>query len=463
MSSQDIIDIEAERSKHSLKALGVDVDAIYGEMSSLGIKIDLSITPDVMYINGKMVAVREASLQAQRIYLRIQRAIGDSQSWLLNLETSFDILSSSKLEYDAEVRAGQSIDDRKAIVNNKLVDYKRAIKEAKNNVSLLKALNKAIDLCIKNIDRSDADVKQQARLMESQMRNLKSSDVSAAMRDSNLRRTEEDMQSMDKLFDDSLQGSSATVAVGTEDSADLEVSLEEDLPTVTCEEINPAEETAVEAPDAEPAHASEPVRSDGLAGADFDDDCVSLAPGLTGVPDACPMWEEVTPEVAVIVEEPMEGEPDLLSMLDSIPTVDKGGMSSTKEDLLGDADDCFGLDLGDLVGDPEAPEVAVVSSTDDDDVFSGLVESSVVTEQKVPKIIREAEKAPAAAVGTTKAKPSKAPEAATLKASAAKPAVAQTSMPAGAPTAPVAPAKQPTALPSEEQLSLDDLLLDLGV
>lgn len=450
MSNQDTIDLSVERSRHSLQALGINVDAIYDEMGSLGIKIDLSITPDVLYINNKMVSVREASLAAQRIYLRIQRALGDSQSWLLNLETSFDILSSSKMEFDAEVRAGQSIDDRKAIVNNKLVDYKRAIKEAKNNVSLLKALNKAIDLCIKNIDRSDADIKQQARLMESQMRNLKATDISAAMRDSNLRRTEEDMASMDKLFQDSMESSTTQHSVGSEDSADLSLAEEPD-----CEVL--AEDAAVVVSDGYQDSAAleeqlvgdiseEPSPEDTTAPSlaacdDFGDDCVSIAPGLTGAPHNVSYGN---PDAVVTNED------DLLSVLDSIPSTDKNGLSSTTPasteptDALSDFDDCTGLDIDDLAGDLDEAEQVVPLA--EDDMFGGLVESSVVTEQKVPKIIREQQgKSKPAAEHST---PNES--AAQTKLDVVKPAKKQE-----------APKQVPPV--EEPAMSLDDLINDLGI
>lgn len=457
MSNQDTIDLSVERSKHSLQALGINVDAIYDEMGSLGIKIDLSITPDVVYINTKMVSVREASLAAQRIYLRIQRALGDSQSWLLNLETSFDILSSSKMEFDAEVRAGQSIDDRKAIVNNKLVDYKRAIKEAKNNVSLLKSLNKAIDLCIKNIDRSDADIKQQARLMESQMRNLKATDISAAMRDSNLRRTEEDMASMDKLFQDSMESATTSHSVGSEDSADLSLAEEADCSVLaegTAELIIDAGAESVGDDDYAPSlsnetlagsytgsTASEGATTDSFVSCDsFGDDCVSIAPGLTGAQQEAP--RDNAPSA-------IADEGDLLSILDSIPSTGKGGLSSTTPasvdptDALSDFDDCTGLDIGDLTDD--AAEADQVVPLAEDDMFGGLVVSSVATEQKVPKIIREQQ---------AKAKPPVEP-----KPVAEKPATVRQE--------PVkANKKQETPKQSaveEPAMSLDDLINDLGI
>lgn len=457
MSNQDTIDLSVERSRHSLQALGINVDAIYDEMGSLGIKIDLSITPDVLYINNKMVSVREASLAAQRIYLRIQRALGDSQSWLLNLETSFDILSSSKMEFDAEVRAGQSIDDRKAIVNNKLVDYKRAIKEAKNNVSLLKALNKAIDLCIKNIDRSDADVKQQARLMESQMRNLKATDISAAMRDSNLRRTEEDMASMDKLFQDSMESSTTIHSVGSEDSADLGLAEEPDC-AVLAEDVtgldsgddvghagdgyqdSAALEETLAGGDTEMLSSDDVTASSLVACDDFGDDCVSIAPGLTGAPQGSPYGST---DVALASED------DLLSVLDSIPSTGKSGLSSTTPastepaDALLDFDDCTGLDIDDLAGDlAEADQVVPVA---EDDMFGGLVESSVVTEQKVPKIIREQQ---------AKSKP--VPE---QKASVENPAQVKH----GAAKPPKKQEAPKQAAAEEPAMSLDDLINDLGI
>ncbi len=489
MQEQDL-DLEKEKTVHSLENLQINVDAFYVEMTGLEVKLDLTIVPDIMYVNTKMVEVREASQRAQRMYLKIQRALGINQKWQLNLETTYEILSNSKLENDVDVRAGQTGDERKAIAGNQLVGYKRTIREAKNNVTLLKALNKAIDLCIKNIDRTDADIKQQSRLMEAQMRNLKSRDVGEAARDTYLRRTETDMDELEKLSADL---SSSSVLVGSDDTLEPTVAGEEDLEEEETEEVSedtaavdtsiPVEDSATlaEEPEVSETAPTEAITTESEepsalvddeddvvvantaapALTDYDDDDVTVSPGITGAPSVVAASSEETG--GSLVDSFLGSIPEVGSRKEASVTVpatsDTDGGS---DDSVVDLDDVIGsvLDMDDSSADLEETQIV---SVDDGDVFGGLVESSVVTEQKPPKLVRdelqmEADRASSAKAAKVATKEPAAPSAA--KAVAAKPAVA-----AKAPAVQEVKEQPKTAsmTAAEDKDTLDKFMLDLGL
>lgn len=466
------LDLESEKRIYSLEALGIDVDKLYNGMGELEVGIDLAVAPDIVYINTKMVACREAAMKAQRTYLKIQRALGMNQKWLLNLETTFGILSDSKLENDAEVRSGASSADRTAMANNRLVNYKRAIKEAKNNVSILKALNKAIDLCISNIDKADNAIKQQARLMETQMKNLKTMDSSAAARDRYLSKTMEDMDSLDKMYDQTQTAESFAI-VGTDDTAEVTVpeeaeASEESSDEEAVEETQEAtvlEETtqvAEEIADTEALAVTEDlIGSESTGDSEVisidDDEGFSLAPGLTGMPQAA--------EELVVAEE----EPDsLTAFLDEIPSassrkeageikVPSSAEESSEESSSIDSSDEESLDdplmnsiLESFEEDVPTADLAALAS---DDIFGGLVETTVVTEQKIPKILagqvepkKKAEEKPAEIKPVAKAVKAEVAEK--------KATVAPSATPTTKTEAPKA------AAPAQ---SIDDLMNDLGL
>jgi hypothetical protein len=435
------LDLVAESKAHALSAFGIDVDKLYQEMSTLEVKIDLTMTPDIMYVNRKMVEIREASQKAQRIYLKIQRALGANQKWSLNLEATLEILTNSKLENDAEVKAGQTIADRQAIASNKLVQYKRAIREAKSNCTLLSALTKAINLCIKNIDKTDADVKQQAKLMESQMRNLKTQDPTAASRTAGLSQTESDMAELEQMAA-TLDASAITAIVGSDDSAELTVSSEEDEVSLV-EEAVATEDSVQEVALAEQEIATGVVAPQEELSISVDDDIV-LDPGLTGAPQ-----HASEPELTV-------DEGDLTAFLGNLPEVSakdtkvletlpssEDGADTSSEVISVDADDTlFSNLLDDVVGDGATDVGPATVVVDDGDVFGGLVDTSTATEQRPPKLVRDE-------LEREKLSKPAAP-------APAKPAVVA---PKAATPPPVVAAPKPAV--QEPQESLDDLLNDL--
>ena len=445
---------------YTLESLEINLEALYKEMHTLEVQLNMAVVPDITYVNTKTIEIREASQKALRIYLKIQRALSLSQKSYANLEASYEILASSKLENDAEVKAGQSIQERQAIVSNKLVHYKRAMRDAKNNVETLKALNKAIDMCIKGIDKTDASLRQQVTIMNSQMRNLKTTDVGSAARDAYLRRTEDDMAELESLersySEDASSIEDSQVTVGTEDSIDI--SVEDPVDTEAAEETTEVVEEGViladEVPIESPAVEESPIS---LTLSD-DEEEITIAPGLTGALDSTDEIQVDIEDAEVVITADDNGNSDdLNSFLDAIPEVSSRKdavlttaiyQDSSPEETIDTSDDILDIDssleFSDSTEDLGESQVVPI---DDVDAFGGLIDTAVVTEQKPPKLVRE--------------------ELAKQEEAAKAPAAAKTSQKtkaiASAPKKEVPSAPAVTSTPASEEDSLDQLISDLGL
>lgn len=218
----------------TLLELGIDTDQVFSEMEKLTVPVSLKIEPDILYINEKMVAVREATRRAQTLYIRIQQAACVAENKLLEFETNYDILMNSTLENDSEVLKGQSSTERLAAAGNKHIDYKRAVRATKLLVSTLKKLEKALALCQRNLRSSEESVKSQLRLMEAMLHNLKGGDTSKNRENPLFKEAAKELDELDALAD------SILAQQGSEDTA--EVTIESDEGT---EGRETTEETAV--------------------------------------------------------------------------------------------------------------------------------------------------------------------------------------------------------------------------
>lgn len=156
----------------NVSTLKIDIEQIYDLLSSIDVKLENIEEPDSQYIGQKTVECRAALKQVQDLTLKMNREKTRVATELSNLETQFDISRDRKLAHDANVRAGSSIEDRNALINVDLVDMKREIHVLKNDMETLKNLEKVLNLFNKNLNSINADIKQQAKIMESQMREL---------------------------------------------------------------------------------------------------------------------------------------------------------------------------------------------------------------------------------------------------------------------------------------------------
>lgn len=171
--SENLTDIEKLDSEELIeKDLGKSMEDVYDLLEGTEIQLDDTPVTDPKYYNGKITEVRKKITIVQKEYTRLLRARTRAQNRLTNLETRYEILSSAAMEDDMDVRAGQSIEDRKARTTNRLKDVKNAIRNAKNEVEAIKNLEKAVNLVLKNLQQLSADLKQQSKLVEIELKHM---------------------------------------------------------------------------------------------------------------------------------------------------------------------------------------------------------------------------------------------------------------------------------------------------
>ena len=430
----------------TLASLNISPEAHFAEMETLVVSVDIKNDPDVSYIGGKLVEVREANRRAQTLYIRIQRALGIATNKQLEIETSYDILLSSLVENDSDVRSGSSGPERLAVAGNKLIPYKRAGKEAKQRVRTLQGLEKALNFCIRNLKSTNDDIKAQSKLMEAMLYNLKLSDMGQASQNPFLKETMDDLAAMDKLADSILeqQGSEDTVEIVLQEPEFPPLGGVEkgDSTIADGEGSESVKETEVE--DGPEDHIAAPVTDTLPADDDFE---FTFDPGLTGAPSASDAPElvlETFEEEAGPLTDPLEvpstehasnpvatcgpevgysetgipgGGTTQTTDDEEVGTVRFGGME-TSDSTAGDDDDIMDLlmdkysDDEDMLmaGDPEPAEEPLSGL----DGLDGLVAFSEETEAKAPKLTTPAvetkrfQDPPAVGKPTTKTEPKKA-------------------------------------------------------
>jgi hypothetical protein len=152
--------------------LGMDVEVIYTRLEATKISSDDPGILDPSFYRTKLNEVRASINTIQELYTKVLRAKTSAQTRLTSRETRFDILMSSSLENNVEVKSAATGDERKAMASNRLVDLKNAIRESKNEVECLKNLDKVLGVYSKGLSTISSDLKQQSKLVELELQHL---------------------------------------------------------------------------------------------------------------------------------------------------------------------------------------------------------------------------------------------------------------------------------------------------
>lgn len=223
MTNEQILldNIEKEIGQLSLESLGIDSEAMFAELEELSVSVNLQIEPDALYVNQKLVDIRDAKRRAQVLFIRTQRALGTATTQALNLETQQDIMLSAKLSDDSIAgQAGYAAQERLARANNGLVPFKQALREAKNSVTVLKSLEKSIALCNRNLEGTSKDIKAQLSYLEAVLYNLKGSNAQSNKAAGHMKQTYKDLDELDALYEQSID------TRGSSDTAPIEISMD---------------------------------------------------------------------------------------------------------------------------------------------------------------------------------------------------------------------------------------------
>lgn len=155
--------------------LGKDTDEVYKFLGAVSVELNEVPVKDPRYYISKLTEVRRKITDVNKQYTDLLQAKTRAQSRLTTKETKYEIQMNSRLGEDTAVKAGQSIDDRRARAANTLVSIKHQIRECKNEVEAIKNLDKALNMILKNLNALSNDLKQQARLVELDLQHFKGS------------------------------------------------------------------------------------------------------------------------------------------------------------------------------------------------------------------------------------------------------------------------------------------------
>lgn len=249
--------------------LGKDTDEVYKFLGTVSVELNEVPVKDPRYYISKLTDVRRKITDVNKQYTDLLQAKTRAQSRLTTKETKYEIQMNSRLGEDTAVKAGQSIDDRRARAANTLVSIKHQIRECKNEVEAIKNLDKALNMILKNLNALSNDLKQQARLVELDLQHFKGSTLQDG--EESVDAFANEMKALEEKFQvesvTSSEEEEETLATEEEETSEEEEASEEDtgvIPAVEAIEL-PATETQEEAIEEpvleEPPSIEEPVES----------------------------------------------------------------------------------------------------------------------------------------------------------------------------------------------------------
>jgi len=149
--------------------LGRDISYIYDALDEIDLDSEDPGVLDPSFYREKLSQVRRALMIVQQLYSKAMRAKTSAQTRLTSRQTRYEVLLNSSLENNEDVKMGQSAPERMARATNRLVDLSNAIRESKNEVEAIANAVKVIGTYNKSLTTISADIKQQARLVETEL------------------------------------------------------------------------------------------------------------------------------------------------------------------------------------------------------------------------------------------------------------------------------------------------------
>jgi len=143
---------------------------IYDRLLEIKLKIEIQSIPNPRYINEMIGECHRYIEEVEKFMFQVSKEISVNQQALNNSTIEFEAKKENLLIKDESIRSLPSIKDREAKANSMLKDSTEKIRGYQNEVTDLNNLLKAINLKMKNLNRANADVKTQLRVMESQLK-----------------------------------------------------------------------------------------------------------------------------------------------------------------------------------------------------------------------------------------------------------------------------------------------------
>jgi len=149
--------------------LGRGISYIYDSLDEIDLDSENPGVLDPSFYREKLSQVRRALMIVQQLYSKAMRAKTSAQTRLTSRQTRYELLINASLENNEDVKMGQSAPERMARATNRLVDLSNAIRESKNEVEAISNAVKVLGTYNKSLTTISADIKQQARLVETEL------------------------------------------------------------------------------------------------------------------------------------------------------------------------------------------------------------------------------------------------------------------------------------------------------
>jgi len=143
---------------------------IYDRLLAIRVNIETSGIPGPNYINAKIGECHVYIDETEKFSIRVSKEISVMQRAYNNSTARYETAREDLITKDEEIKTLPSIRDREAKANSLLKAEIDEIKTSQNELSDLNNLLKAISLKLKNLGRTNSDIKTQLRVMESQIK-----------------------------------------------------------------------------------------------------------------------------------------------------------------------------------------------------------------------------------------------------------------------------------------------------
>ena len=146
-----------------------EIKKIYGRLGQIEVKMEPKTIPNPRYISEKIGQCHVCIEEVEKYYIQISMEMSILQRALNNAEAGYNVARDELLSTEP-IASLPSTQAREARANSQLKDQLTDIKNHKSHLSDLEKIFSTINVKLKNLNRTNSDIKVQLRLMESQIK-----------------------------------------------------------------------------------------------------------------------------------------------------------------------------------------------------------------------------------------------------------------------------------------------------
>jgi len=142
---------------------------IYERLLGIQIHVDSDPVPKPAYINDKIWECHRYIGEVERFHIQLTQEFSVMQQALNNAEAEYQS-KKDKLLIDPDIAALPGAKDREAKANQSLTAELKMVRERKNELADLNNLLRAVDMKLRNLNRTNGDIRLQVRVLEAQVK-----------------------------------------------------------------------------------------------------------------------------------------------------------------------------------------------------------------------------------------------------------------------------------------------------